>query len=289
MKEANGTEHKLIILRPSMEVTKRHPDIGRFFSSMPPGLLFVLMVMSYAIIVSLGIYIGYRRFRNGVVEPGSPLETEVAAVLGLLAFMLGFSFSATWTRYVKRNSYVVEHARMISTCYMRTSLIPEKQKFELRRLLHEYISLMLTFQTSTAKSAAKMDTLHLSMWQQTASLAREDMDGELRSIFTGSVNDLINLSMDRKALALSFHIPNAIWGALLFLGTIGMLAFGYLSGINGMGNVFQLFILPIAFALVVVLISSLNSSNPDNHFKISQRPLRDVLSMMDNFDSLVTV
>ena len=284
MKETNGTEHKLVILRPAAEVKKRYLDIGKFFSSMPTGLLFVLMAMSYAIIISIGIYIGYKRFRNGIVEPGSPLETEVAAVLGLLAFMLGFAFSVTWTRFAKRNSYVVEHARMIATCYMRTSLIPEKQKFELRKLLHEYISLMLTFPTSTAKSLAKMDALHLAIWQQTASLAREEMDGELRSIFTTSVNDLINLSMDRKAVVFSFHIPNAIWASLLFLALVGMLAFGYLTGINGMGNAFQLFILPVAFALVVVLISSLNSSDTDHHFKISQKPLKEVHEMMESFD-----
>jgi hypothetical protein len=285
MKEHNGTEHKLTFMRP-VDVKNRRVDIGGFFSSMPVILLFVLMLISYALVVGVGIFMGYERFLKGAPEIASPTDTEVGAVLGLLAFLLGFAFSATWTKFANRSNYVVQHAKAIRTCYLRTSLLPDRQKLESRKLIYEYTAVVLGFYAAPEKSLIKMDALHLLIWQQTATLVQEEMDGELRSLFTGSVNDLINVAMERKAIALLFPIPNIIWGALLFLAVIGMFAFGYDAGINGMRNLFQLFLLPLAFGLVIVLIARLNSSHVHRHFKITQKPLREVLQMMDNFESM---
>jgi hypothetical protein len=128
--------------------------------------------------------------------------------------------------------------------------------------------------------------LHSLIWQQTASLVDEEVDSEIRSLFTISVNDLISIAMERKAVALFLNIPNAIWGSLLFLATVGLLSFGYQSGVQGMRSIFQMFLLPISFGLVIVLIADLNSSYPQRHFKVTQRPLKELLKMMQTFDSV---
>jgi hypothetical protein len=75
-------------------------------------------------------------------------------------------------------------------------------------------------------------------------------------------------------------VPNAIWRTLLLLAAIGMLGFGYQAGVFGISRLFQLVLLPVAFALVIVLISDLNSQDPRRRFKVTRRPLREVLDMM---------
>jgi hypothetical protein len=286
MYEPNDTRHRVVLLRP-VEIKKQGKDIGSFFSSLPTAVLFTIIVLVYTLVVGVGIYVGYKRYQAGIQEPSSPIETEVAAILALLAFLLGFSFSETWNRFVRRNHHVVDHARNLRTCYLRTSLLPGIQKHETQKLFHEYIAVMLSFQTVPEKALARMDELHLLLWKQTSSLIHEDMDSEIRSLFTASVNDLISLSMERKATSLFFHIPNAIWIVLLSVSMVGLLAFGYQSGVNGSRNLFQLVLLPLAFGLVIVLIADLNAINPQGHFKVTQKPIRELLKMMEEFDAAV--
>jgi hypothetical protein len=91
---------------------------------------------------------------------------------------------------------------------------------------------------------------------------------------------MISIAVERRTVALVYHIPDAIWSSLLFLAFVGMLAFGYQAGVNGMRRVLQLPWLPVAFGLVIVLIADLNSSQSQRHFKVSQKPIRDLLELM---------
>jgi hypothetical protein len=261
----------------------RSHDIGKFFSSLPTIVLFALMVVCYGLVVGLGAYVGYQKFLNHVKVADSPIETAVAGVFGLLAFMLGFTFSLTWSRFANRNGLVISQAKAIGLCYLRTSLITEKQGVEVRKLLLEYTRLLVLLPDHAllSKTLKRIDEIHKLIWDQTSSLAREDIDSELRSLFVASVNDVISISVERKTVALLFRIPDLIWGSLLFLAFVGMLAFGYQAGINGMRRLFQLPWLPVAFGIVIVLIADLNSSSSQRHFKVTHEPLRDVLTIME--------
>jgi len=267
-------------LEPASEDRKK--DIGGLFSSLNPWTLFAMIVVCYMAVMLLGGYLGRVRMMAGIKEPETSMETAVAAVLGLLAFILGFTFSLTWNKFANRNSLVIEHAKSISICYLRAGLIPEKQKIEVRKLLHEYIQVLLHIDgKNLERSLLRIDQIHTELWRETVSLVKEDMDGELRSIFVGSANDLMSLSLQRKTIALFIRIPNAIWRSLFFLAAIGMLAFGYQAGISGINKLFQLTLLPVSFGLVIVLIAELNSQDSRRHFKVTKRPLREVLEMME--------
>src|SRR5215218_10329276 len=202
MEQAHHTKQQFSLPRPNLK--KGNRDIGNFFSSMPTWALFIIIVVCYTLILGIGNYFGYQRFASGVKEPASPTEPAVAAVLGLLAFLLGFAFSATWTRYIRRNVYVVSHAKTICTCYLRCSLIPEKQKVQVRKILYEYTNILLQIQTTVDLMSAvkEIDELHSLLWLEATSLVKEDIDSELRSLFIASANDLINLALERKTVAM---------------------------------------------------------------------------------------
>jgi len=258
-------------------------DIGTFFSAIKPVILFISIVLVYMLIISMGAYIGHEKLLMVLKEPEGPIETTVASVLGLLAFILGFTFSLTWTRFANRNRMVIAHAKAIGVCYMRAGLITEKQKIQTRKYLYEYAAILLDIQSGydTERLLARVDELHRQIWKLTESLAAEEIDSELRSLFTSSVNDMISIALERKIVTLFIRVPNAIWRTLLVLAAIGMLAFGYQAGIFGISRLFQLLILPFAFALVIVLISELNSHEPQRRFKVTKRPLREMLEMME--------
>ena len=257
-------------------------DIGRFFTSLSSRTLFVLVVIACMLFGGLGIWVGYMRFRSAVPGSESTIGTAVGAILGFFGFILGFAFSLTWSRFGSRNSLVITQAKAIGVCYLRTSLLPEKQKLTLRKLFKEYIDVLIEMQTlgNVDNCLSRIDNLHIAIWNQAASLVPEDMDSELRSLFTGAVNELISLWVERKTVALVYSIPRPIWNALLLLAAMGMFAFGYQTGVTGVVKVFQIFLLPAPFALIFVLIADLNSTLIQRRFKVTSKPLQNVRDMM---------
>src|SRR5213595_2088320 len=106
----------------SLDSEQQKKDIGGLFSSLNPWVLFAGIVVCYMVVMLLGGYLGRVRMMAGIKEPETSMETAVAAVLGLLAFILGFTFSITWNKFANRNGLVIEHAKAISICYLRASL-----------------------------------------------------------------------------------------------------------------------------------------------------------------------
>src|SRR5215217_2547349 len=99
MEQSHYTGHQFSFTKVEGSENK---DIGGFFSSMKSGFLFAGMVVVSMAVVLLGGYLGRQRLLSGIREPETSIETAVAAVLGLLAFLLGFTFSLTWSRYANR-------------------------------------------------------------------------------------------------------------------------------------------------------------------------------------------
>ncbi|MBC5773655.1 DUF4239 domain-containing protein [Pontibacter sp. KCTC 32443] len=270
-----------IVSEPKQE--KKGQGIGQFFRSIPAWALFLIVVSACIVIAGLGSWIGQVRYQSGARESEQHLGTAVAAILGLLAFMLGFTFSLTWSRYSNRNTLVIQQAKALEACYLHTSLLPENQRSEIQNYLKEYIDILLVIQSSkeVEKLLERLEELHASIWRVTSSLAQADMDSELRSQFISSVKDVLNIALERRIVALKFRIPAPIWSSLLVLAGMGMLAFGYQTGITGSSRTFDMPLVPIAFGVVIVLISDLNSSGVERRFQVTKEPLLEVKKMIE--------
>ena len=268
--------------RHSEEANGKQKGFGTYFNSMKPWVLFLFIVAISMAVIIFGVYIGRQKLINGINEPETSIGTSVGSVLGLLAFILGFTFSITWTRFVNRNSLVVDHATAIGLCYLSAGMIPEKQKSAIRNYLQEYTALLLNIRErhQVETDLARLNDLQTFIWLETESLLKEDMDGELRSVFIGSAKEMIGLALKRKTIALFIRIPQAIWTSLLLLSAMGMLVFGYQAGISGINKLFQLVLLPMSFGLIILLIIQLNAQDLP-HFQVTKRPLIDVLEMME--------
>lgn len=257
-------------------------QIGAFITSLPGWALFSLLVAAGVLIAEGGAWIAQRRVSKGIKEPEASIGTAVGAMLGLLAFMLGFTFSITAARYSDRKQLIIDHANAINTCYLYTSLIPEEQKLETRKLLQEYIASLLQFegQPDVEKLISRQAAIHLLLWQQPVSLVQENIDSELRSLFTTSVNEVINLYNERKGVALIFQIPDVLWSSLFILFALSMFSIGYQTGTYSIRRILDLPLLAAAFALVIVMIADMDTIIGTRRFEISQQPLTEVYNMM---------
>jgi len=262
-------------------------DLARIVTSLPPSIFFILFVIFCVLFAEAGSLIARKRVKAGVVEPEAPVGTAVGAMLGLLAFMLGFTFSLTASRFSTRKELVIKQANAIGTCYVRASMIPPKQKTEVRKLLHEYVELLLNIDYASpehiAEVTARTAKIHVMLWNQAASLVQEDMDSELRTFFSGSVNEIMEIARERKTVTFTYRISGIIWTSLFVLTAVCMFAIGYQTGSYGKRRILDMPLLAAAFAMVVVLIADMDSTGI-HRLKASLQPLKDVQETMhENF------
>jgi hypothetical protein len=212
-----------------------------------------------------------------VIKEDDSLNSVVGPLMGFLAFMLAFTFSDTASKFANRKRLVVEQAKTIGTCYLRTSLIPEKQKIETRKLLQEYVNLLLQASSTPDinKVVNRLETIHILLWHQTVSLQAEQMDGGARALFTNSVNAMIDIFSERKTVALVYRIPNAMWSCLLSLYLLCMSVIGYQIRTDVLRRLLNALLIAAAFALIVALIAEMDSS-----MRVSQQPMIDIQKLI---------
>ena len=250
-------------------------------TSLPSLVLFFLVVVIGMLASLAGTWISGKRTLKGVKETETVIDSSVAAILGLLAFMLGFTFSLSASRFENRRELVVKQANAIETSYLRTSLIPDRQKSSIRNLYKQYIEILLQFnhKTDFQNQIKKLDGIQMEIWGQTTTLIPEHMDSELRSLFTSSVNDVIQIQNERLTVGLFFKIPRILWISLMLIFLLSMFAMGYLTDNYNIFRNLNLLMVAVSFAMVIVLIADMDSTN-QHSILVSQQPLVDLKEVL---------
>jgi hypothetical protein len=258
---------------------------GTFMDTIPVSVLF----FSTVAFVLIALEMGYRAGRHFHARRADELETPVSAisgaVLGLVAFMLAFTFSIAAERLDTRRALVRDEANAIGTAYLRADFIPEPDRTEAKRLFADYVGLLLlTSQTATqddegnrrvVQTLAEAQRIQGRLWHIATEHAKRDLNSDVAALYIESLNELINLHHQRVAVALQTRIPVMIWAVLYAISLLGMAAMGYQVGIAGSRRSVASLVLALSFALVISLIVFLD--NPRRGYvKVSQQPLVDV-------------
>jgi len=255
-------------------------DFASLITSLHPWILFLLILAVGISVAEFGSWLSRKVLRKEPKE--GPVGSLVGSMLALLAFMLGFTFSITSSRFSSRKEIVIEEAKAISTCYLRCSLIPEKQRKEIRGFLREYTDLLVGIKDPAAinETVSRLEVLNLRIWDQAATLAGENMDSELRSLYIESVNHVLDIFYKRKTVSLVYRIQPAIWTTLLSLYILSMFLVGYEISDHKRRRILNTPIMTTAFALIVTLIADMDSAAYSRNFKVNRQPLIDVQKMM---------
>jgi hypothetical protein len=120
-------------------------DVAMSMDSVPVWMLFIGTVVAVLISIEAGYRLGYLAHRRSEEEKESPISAFVGAVLGLVAFMLAFTFSIVSERYDARKGLVREEANAIRTAYLRADFLPEPDRAASKGLLKEYLDARVAF------------------------------------------------------------------------------------------------------------------------------------------------
>jgi hypothetical protein len=250
--------------------------------SFPITFIFIFITVLILTFIEIGFRFGIKAHSKKDSGAPSHVGTIVAGLLGMLAFLLAFTFNMAASQYEKRKTSVVIEANNIGTAYLRTDLIDEKNGNEIKRLLREYVNLRLDVvdqKIDLEKALKKSNEIHSLLWKQTSSLALSSPSVNT-SLLVQSINEVIDQHEIRVANALYNRIPDSVWLSLLFITFFTMVTMGIQMGLTGKRRLVVTIPLSLSFAILVTLIIDLNRPQ-QGLIKVSQQSMINVKNSMN--------
>jgi FtsH-binding integral membrane protein len=242
----------------------------------------LVLIIIGLLLLALG-EIGFRTGLRLFVRKDEPRKGQIGgiqgAVLGLLALLLGFTFSMALLRYENRRDLVLKEANAIGTTYLRASFLPEPHANAVEDLLRRYTDARLNFYSagndSTKIAAAEEEAAKLQreLWAETVAAGKE-APTPITATFINALNETIDLDATRLH-ALRSRVPGAVWLLLLIVAGAGCFASGYGAGASGERTGFSDAMLPLLIAVVITIIADFDRPR-HGLISISQQPLLDL-------------
>ncbi|MBW1939154.1 MAG: hypothetical protein JRI67_10405 [Deltaproteobacteria bacterium] len=250
------------------------------FESLPIAWFYVGVAIIMLAFCEVGYQFGLHAQTRQDKEAPTSLGPMVGGLLGMLAFVLAFTFSMASSQHDFRKQNVLEEASSIGTAYLRADLIDKQYGIEVKRLLREYVDVRLK-----AASGSDIDTaleksveIHNLLWAQVSSAALEN-PGANTSLMIQVINDVIDMHEKRVIGALHNRIPISVWIALAAITALTMIAMGSQVGLTGKRRLIAVIPLTLAFAVLVTLVVDLN--RPQNGLiTVGQQSMVDLQSSM---------
>jgi hypothetical protein len=181
----------------------------------------------------------------------------VSAVLGLLALLLGFTFSLAVDRFEARRVLVLTEANAIGTAYLRVQLLEEPHRARMSDILVRYVDNRLVLARAQQRDEQLRllkvnDALITDLWTATSAAFPSIQGLDFSSPFLDSVNTVIDLDAARK-MARMARVPPAVFVVLFvyLVTTAGVLGF-VMKGPGGrIAAGFLLALLTLALALII--------------------------------------
>ncbi len=187
------------------------------------------------------------------------LNIVEAAILTLLALIIGFTFSMAVTRYDQRKNYEEAEANAIGTEYVRADLLPAADAVSMRELLRRYLDARIaSYLSPKEREIGQTDTesakLQAALWSAIVPAANA-RPTPVTALVVSGMNDVLNSEGYTQA-AWWNRIPIAAWGLMGLIAIASNLLLGY--GERQKGSLLLL-VLPLIVSISFLLIADIDS------------------------------
>ena len=188
---------------------------------MTPVVFFGVIFVAILGLTAAGGALGQRIMPPLTDKEASGLNTALAAIFGIVALVLSFSFSFALNRYEQRWQLVVQEANDIGTMYLRSTLLDKPADERLRSLLRVYNQIRINYYrndrdpAAQARAQAAAVGLQSRMWKIVSDAPLTTKHPIALSLLMEVTNDTIDVSEEQRS-ALSFRLGGSAL-TLLFL------------------------------------------------------------------------
>lgn len=259
-------------------------------------LALIMLILMLAQIGSIEIGFRYGNWARGTAKKTQLAQVRaiMGASLGLLAFMLAFSFSIAQSHFEARSNAYMMEVSAIDSAFRGGDLLPAKYRAEAKELLIGFARLRIETSRAANNSSRnaviemvrESELMHDQLW----SIAERSMEGagkgEDTGIFVQAVLAMINAHDARLQAAFFNRISPVIWVTLLLMALLSMAVMGYQAGLTGTRSTLATWALAISFSTVMVLVTDLDRPNM-TLFKMNQDLMEELGNRMHKSMSFV--
>jgi hypothetical protein len=234
--------------------------IRELMDSLPLWSILLLTMAAVLVAIEVGYRTGRWRNRHHAFDSEGLLSAMTGAHLGLLAFIMAFSFSMAAGHHSDRKKFILDETNIIATAHLRAQLLQQPYADDIGSLIREYTHLRTTIRSGVdpQQLIADSEALHRQLWQQARIMLNQQEADEVNALMIESLNSLFDVHEKRVAAGLRNRIPPSIWVALFTLLVLSMAGIGYFSGVKGHRNPIASTGLALSFAMVLFLTADLD-------------------------------
>ncbi|MCC2605398.1 bestrophin-like domain [Planctobacterium marinum] len=186
------------------------------------------------------------------------------SILGLLALLIGFTFSMSMQRFDNRSMALIDEANAIGTAILRADLLPAEQQAAIKPVMQKYLQARiemsgvdLTLAEDRQAYSLRIAAIQAELWSLAIAASEADARPATTGAFLNSLNELIDRQSKRSAL-LKAHVPEPILLLLLFVIVASISMMGYSSGLSNKRVFVPLALISFLITLIVFIIIDLD-------------------------------
>jgi hypothetical protein len=228
--------------------------------------------------------------RYGVFARGRGRDNDAtleAAVLGLLALMISFTFAMALTLFEARRDAVLNEANAIGTTALRARLLPAPHDARAVKLLRDYVQIRLDLYRR-APSARELDAaidrsnaIQTSLWQEVKAVEAVEKGMVPTGLFIQTLNEMID-NQEKRVTAYRNRVPDIALMALYAIAFIAVAFAGFGAELDSRRSRLPVYLTGIIVCAVLLLIQDLG--RPDaGLIWAGQQPMIDTAASIAAF------
>jgi hypothetical protein len=244
----------------------------------------IIQCVYFAILLGsneLGFRLGLKVSAKTRADTRSQIATVEAALLGVLALLLGFTMTLAVSQLENRRQLVVDEANAIGSARFQAQVLPTPEGPEIAALLEKYVGVRVEYGTS-GTDLARLASLHTEtaqlqkvLWAHAAAYAQKDPNPVKAGLLLQSLNHAFDLEGERW-MALHNHVPQSVIFINALVGLLAVTLVGYTFGLGQQRDTFSTCLLALSITLVLAVITDLD--RPRTGFiRANQQPMIDLL------------
>jgi hypothetical protein len=266
--------------------------VAHFFDLIPIWLLLLGTILVMVIFIEFGFRLGKNAQINAKKAQTSQVRAIMGAGLGLLAFMLAFTFSTAQSHFEARVQSLAEEARIARNAFLQADLLTQPYRAQAKELLRDYIKLRsethMSPNTNIAEQIAALietsEDIQHQLWLLAAQSQKQLKDNQVvdkdSELFMVSILALTDIHYTRVHSAVMNRIPFTIWITLYLMAMLSMVIMGYQAGLIDRRSPVATITLAFAFSAVIILITDLDRPIM-SFFEINRQLLIDLHEDME--------
>ena len=244
--------------------------VTHFLDLVPIELMFIGTILVMVVFIEFGFRLGRRAQVRAKKAQTSQVRAIMGAGLGLLAFMLAFTFATAQSHFEARVQNLAEEARIARNAFMQADLLAEPYRNQAKQLLKDYIGMRIELSQVPDDQAKEMladamlesERIQHELWllalTDGTQIPGSTTGAGQADALMASVIALTDMHYMRLHAGLMNRIPLTIWITLYLMAVLSMVIMGYQAGLTDRRSPLATITLAVAFSTVIILITDLD-------------------------------